>query len=61
VELWESCKPGGWDILDGDGNSASSRSKEKRPQLDQLLADFRTRRIGVVWVYRYDRFARSLR
>jgi DNA invertase Pin-like site-specific DNA recombinase len=38
-----------------------SGSKEHRPQLDRLLADCRRRRVDSVLVYRYDRFARSLR
>ena len=32
-----------------------------RPQLDRLLADCRRRKVAAVLVYRYDRFARSLR
>ncbi len=35
--------------------------KEKRPQLDRLMADCRKRRLDVVLVYRFDRFARSVR
>src|SRR5690242_14132000 len=38
-----------------------SGSKEHRPALDQLLADCRRRAVDCVVVYRYDRFARSLR
>src|SRR6202008_4796747 len=34
---------------------------EHRPQLDALLAVCRKRRVDAVVVYRYDRFARSLR
>ena len=34
---------------------------EQRPALDRLLADCRKRRVDAVVVYRYDRFARSLR
>jgi Resolvase, N terminal domain len=36
-------------------------AKERRPQLDALLAACRKRRVDAVVVYRYDRFARSLR
>jgi DNA invertase Pin-like site-specific DNA recombinase len=35
--------------------------KERRPPLDRLMADCRRRRVDAVVVYRYDRFARSLR
>ena len=38
-----------------------SGSKEHRPQLDRLLSECRRRRVDAVLVYRYDRFARSLR
>jgi DNA invertase Pin-like site-specific DNA recombinase len=36
-----------------------SGAKEKRPQLDRLMADARKRRIDCVLVWRFDRFARS--
>src|SRR4029077_1485177 len=38
-----------------------SGAKEHRPQLDVLLAVCRKRRVDAVVVYRYARFARSLR
>lgn len=38
-----------------------SGSKERRPELDRLLAECRRGKIHVVMVYRFDRFARSLR
>src|ERR1700739_406422 len=38
-----------------------SGAKERRPALDNLLADCRRRAVDCVVVYRYDRFARSLR
>lgn len=38
-----------------------SGSKESRPALNRLLADAKRRRFSGVLVYRYDRFARSLR
>jgi DNA invertase Pin-like site-specific DNA recombinase len=36
-------------------------AKERRPALDKLWSDCRKRLIDAVIVYRYDRFARSLR
>jgi DNA invertase Pin-like site-specific DNA recombinase len=36
-------------------------SKESRPELDRVLAACRRRQVDAVVVYRYDRFARSLR
>ena len=38
-----------------------SGAKEHRPELDRLLADCHKRKADAVLVYRYDRFARSLR
>ena len=38
-----------------------SGARERRPALDRLWADCRKRRVDAVVVYRYDRFARSLR
>jgi len=38
-----------------------SGAKERRPALDRLMIDAKRRRFDVVVVYRYDRFARSLR
>src|ERR1700730_16861630 len=38
-----------------------SRAKEHRPGLDKLLSLCRKRLVDAVVVYRYDRFARSLR
>lgn len=38
-----------------------SGSREHRPALDRLLASCRRRTVDAVVVYRYDRFARSLR
>jgi DNA invertase Pin-like site-specific DNA recombinase len=37
-----------------------SGAKEKRPQLDTLMSDAHRRRLDVVVVWRFDRFARSV-
>jgi DNA invertase Pin-like site-specific DNA recombinase len=51
----------GWK-LDGEYvDSGVSGAKDRRPKLDELMADARRRRFDCVLVYRYDRFARSLR
>jgi DNA invertase Pin-like site-specific DNA recombinase len=60
-ELREHCLRRGWEIADEYIDSGISGTKERRPQLDRLLADCRRRRVDIVLVYRYDRFARSLR
>jgi DNA invertase Pin-like site-specific DNA recombinase len=60
-ELREYCKRRGWDVEGEYVDAGISGAKEHRPQLDMLLAVCRRRRVDAVVVYRYDRFARSLR
>lgn len=60
-ELREYCERRGWAIAGEYVDSGISGAKERRPELDRLLADCRRRRVDAVIVYRYDRFARSLR
>ena len=60
-ELREYCKRRGWEIEGEYVDAGVSGAKEHRPQLDVLLAACRKRRVDAVVVYRYDRFARSLR
>ena len=38
-----------------------SGTKDRRPALDQLMKHARRRKFDAVWVWRFDRFARSLR
>jgi len=60
-ELREYCARRSWQIAGEYVDAGVSGSKERRPQLDRLLADCRKRKADAVVVYRYDRFARSLR
>src|SRR5712692_6121358 len=60
-ELRAFCERRGWPVGSEYVDAGVSGSKEHRPQRDRLLADCRRRRVDVVLVYRYDRFARSLR
>jgi DNA invertase Pin-like site-specific DNA recombinase len=60
-EMRDYCKRRGWDITGEYVDVGINGSKERRPQLDCLLTDCRKRRVDAVVVYRYDRFARSLR
>jgi len=60
-ELRAFCQRRGWPVAGEYIDAGVSGSKERRPQLDRLLADCRRRRVDAVLVYRYDRFARSLR
>src|SRR5581483_11464598 len=50
-----------WKICGEYVDEGISGSKEHRPAMDRLMADCRRRKIDVLVVYRYDRFARSLR
>ena len=60
-ELRELCERRGWDVGGVFTDVGISGAKERRPQLDLLLADCQKRLFDVVAVYRYDRFARSVR
>jgi DNA invertase Pin-like site-specific DNA recombinase len=60
-ELRQLCERRGWDIGGEFTDVGVSGARERRPQLDALLASCRRRRYDAVVVYRYDRFARSLR
>jgi DNA invertase Pin-like site-specific DNA recombinase len=60
-ELRDYCQRRGWEVADEFVDAGVSGSKECRPALNRLLADAKRRKFGAVLVYRYDRFARSLR
>jgi len=60
-ELREYCERRGLQIAGEYVDVGVSGSKDRRPQLDRLVADCRRRLVDAVVVYRYDRFARSLR
>jgi DNA invertase Pin-like site-specific DNA recombinase len=61
AEMKEFAARRGWTIVGEYVDSGVSGSKERRPQLDLLMADAKRRKFDCVAVYRYDRFARSLR
>ena len=61
LELRSYCERRGLEIAGEYVDSGVSGAKERRPHLDRLLADCRRRMVDAVVVYRYDRFARSLR
>jgi len=60
-ELREYCQRRGWEIAGEYVDAGVSGAKQNRPQLDALLVECRKRHVDAVVVYRYDRFARSLR
>ena len=59
-ELREYCEHRGWSIAGEYVDIGVSGSKEKRPQLDRLMTDALRRKLDVVAVWRFDRFARSV-
>ncbi|MCZ6489177.1 MAG: recombinase family protein, partial [Acidobacteria bacterium] len=59
-ELREYCQRRGWEIVKEYVDVGISGTKEKRPELDRLLADAHRRRFDAVVVWRFDRFARSV-
>lgn len=60
-ELRAYCKRRGWEVAGEFVDKGISGAKEHRPALDRMLSLCRKRSIDAVVVYRYDRFARSLR
>jgi DNA invertase Pin-like site-specific DNA recombinase len=60
-ELREHCERRGWTVAGEFVDAGISGTKEHRPALDRLVSLCRKRSVDAVVVYRYDRFARSLR
>ena len=60
-EFREFCQRRGWPVAGEYIDTGISGSKDRRPELDRLMADAKRRKFDCVVVYRYDRFARSLR
>lgn len=60
-ELRTYCARREWEIAGEYVDRGLSGAREQRPALDRLLSDCRKRLVYTVVVYRYDRFARSLR
>src|ERR1700745_2851430 len=61
LELRQYCERRGWDVAGEYIDIGFSGAKDSRPELNRLMADAKRRKFGAVVVYRYDRFARSLR
>jgi DNA invertase Pin-like site-specific DNA recombinase len=61
AEIRQYCANRGWSVVDEYVDSGISGAKESRPALNRLLIACRKRLVDSVIVYRYDRFARSLR
>ena len=61
AEIRQYCLKREWTVVKEYVDKGISGSKEHRPALDSLLVDCQKRALDCVVVYRYDRFARSLR
>jgi DNA invertase Pin-like site-specific DNA recombinase len=59
-ELREYCDRRGWTVAGEYVDIGISGTKERRPELDRLLAEAHRRRFDAVVVWRFDRFARSV-
>jgi DNA invertase Pin-like site-specific DNA recombinase len=59
-ELREYCEHRGWQLAGEYVDIGISGTKEKRPELDRLMADAHRRRFDAVIVWKFDRFARSV-
>ena|ERR1700688_109481 len=60
-ELVEYAKRRGWSLYREYSDKGVSGAVERRPALDALLEDCRLKKIDVVVVWKFDRFARSLK
>jgi DNA invertase Pin-like site-specific DNA recombinase len=59
-ELREYCERRGWTVAGEYVDTGISGAKDRRPELDRLMADAHKRRFDVVAVWKFDRFARSV-
>jgi DNA invertase Pin-like site-specific DNA recombinase len=59
-ELEQFAQARGWHLVDSYLDLGISGTKDKRPELDRLMADAHKRRFDVVTVWKFDRFARSV-
>ena len=58
-ELREFCQRRGWEIA-GEYTDYMTGTKDRRPELDRLMADAHRRRYDVCVVWKFDRMARSV-
>ena len=59
-EIREYCQRRGWPLVGEYVDAGFSGAKERRPQLDRLIADAHKRKFEVIVVWKFDRFARSV-
>lgn len=59
-ELEQFTAARGWNLVDSYLDVGISGAKDRRPQLDRLMADAHKRKFDCVIVWKFDRFARSV-
>jgi DNA invertase Pin-like site-specific DNA recombinase len=59
-ELEQFVTARGWNLVESYLDIGISGSKDRRPELDRLMADAHHRKFDVVIVWKFDRFARSV-
>ena len=59
-DLRAYCKARGWDDVVEYGNTGVSGTRERRPGLDHLMSEVKSRRVDVVVVAAFDRPGRSV-
>lgn len=61
IDLRRYCAERGWSIVEEFVDHGVSGTKEKRPALDRLMDAVQKRKLDTVLVWRFDRFARSVK
>ena len=59
IDLRRYAEQRGWEISKEYVDQGISGAKDRRPALDQLMTDARKRKLDIVLVFKFDRFARS--
>ena len=59
-DFGEYCDRRGWTVAGEYVDEGVSGAKDRRPELDRLMADAHKRKFDVVVVWKFDRFARSV-
>ena len=60
-ELRRVCQQRGWHVVGEYVDAAQSGAKDRRPELDRLMQDVHCGVVAIVLVWKFDRFARSVR
>jgi len=61
AELREFADKRGWSVYKVYADHGISGTRENRPALDELMKDARQRRLDIVAVWKFDRYARSVK